>query len=324
MNVRNFLKSLALGAALVAAGAAAFAQGQAYPGRSVRMIVPFPAGSATDLAARVMAQQLSTSLGQPFVVDNKPGAGGSIAATEVVRSPADGYTLLFSSNSAVASNVALLKNIPYDPLKDLSPVAGIGDNMLVLMVKADHPAKNLQEFVQYVKQRPGKVTAGYGSSSSQVSIAVLNKLGKLDIMPVPYKGIPLAVTDVMGGTVDCTFVDLGNAMAQAKGGKMRALGVTSLKRSALVPDWPALAEALPGFDITAWFAIVGPANLPKDVTDKLNAAVDQALKSPEARDKLAGIGIQPMPMTPAQLKSFQTAEVSKWIRLVKEANIQPE
>ncbi len=322
MKTRSFLKSLALGLALAAAGGAALAQ--AYPSRPVRMVVPFPAGSATDLAARVMAQQLQTSLGQGFVVDNKPGAGGSIAASEVIRSAPDGHTLLFSSNSAVASNVALLKNIPYDPLKDFSPVAGIGENMLVLMVKADHPAKNLQEFVSHVKQRPGKVMAGYGSSSSQISIAVLNKLGQLDIMPVPYKGIPLAVNDVLAGTVEATFVDLGNAMAQAKGGKLRALGVTSAKRSPLVPDWPALSESMPGFEITAWFAIVGPAGMPKDVVDKLNAAVGQALKSPEAREKLAAIGIQPMPLAPEQLKAFIGSEITKWIRLAKEASIQPE
>jgi tripartite-type tricarboxylate transporter receptor subunit TctC len=318
---RPILKALALGLAL-ATGSLALAQG--YPARPVRLLVPFPAGSATDLAARVMAQQLTASLGQSFVVDNKPGAGGSIAAMEVIRSAPDGYTLLFSSNSAVASNVALLKNIPYDPLKDFTPVAGIGDNLLVLMVKAEHPAKNLNDFVQYVKQRPGKVTAGYGSSSSQVSIAVLNKLGKLDTMPVPYKGIPLAVNDVLGGTVDFTFVDLGNAMAQAKGGKLRALGVTSPKRSSIVPDWPALSEAMPGFDITAWFAIVGPAGLPRDAVDKLNGAVGTALKSADAKERLAGIGIQPMPMAPEQLKSFMGSEVNKWVRLVKDANIQPE
>ena len=271
-----------------------------------------------------MAQQLQSALGQSFVVDNKPGAGGSIAATEVIRAAADGHTLLFSSNSAVASNVALLKNMPYDPLKDFTPIAGIGENMLVLMIKAAHPAKNLQEFVSYVKQRPGKVTAGYGSSSSQVSIAVLNKLGKLDVLPVPYKGIPLAVTDVLGGTVDFTFVDLGNAMAQSKGGKLRALGITAPKRSPLAADWPALADTMPGFDITAWFAIVGPAGVPKDVVDKLNHAVGQALKNPEAMEKLASIGMQPMPLTPEQLKAFMGSEVSKWIRLVKDANLQPE
>lgn len=320
MKTRTFLKSLALGLAL--AGGAALAQG--YPGRPVRLLVPFPAGSATDMAARVMAQQLQGALGQAFVVENKPGAGGSIAAMEVVRSAPDGYTLLFSSNSAVASNVALIKNIPYDPLKDFTPIAGVGQTMLVLMVKADNPAKNLHEFVSQVQERKGKVTAGYGSSSSQVSISVLNKLGKLDVMPVPYKGIPLAVNDVLAGTVDLTFVDLGNAMAQAKGGRLRPLGITSVKRSSLVPDWPALSEAMPGFDITAWFALVGPAGMPRDVVDKLNTSIGQALQKPEAREKLAGVGIEPMPMSPDQLKTFMASEVSKWVRLAREANIQPE
>ncbi|GAC1541505.1 MAG: tripartite tricarboxylate transporter substrate binding protein [Ramlibacter sp.] len=322
MNSRTFLMTLGAGAALAFTATATWAQ--PFPSHPVRVIVPFPAGSATDLAARVMAQQLQGSLGQAFVVDNKPGAGGSIAAAEVIRSASDGYTLLFSSNSAVASNVALLKNIPYDPVKDLSAVAGIGETMLVLMVRADNPARTVQEFVASVKQRPGKVTAGYGSSSSQVSIAVLNKLAKVDILPVPYKGIPLAVTDVLGGTVDCTFVDLGNAIAQAKGGKMRALGITSTRRSPLAPDWPVLAESMPGFDITAWFAVFGPPNLPRDVAEQLNAAVDRALKAPQVQDKLAGVGIQPVAMTTAQLKSFQAAEVSKWIRLVKESGVQPE
>ena len=311
---------LALGIALTTATAVA----QSYPSRPVRMIVPFPAGTATDLAARMMGQQLSTALGQPFVVDNKPGAGGSIAAMEVVRAAPDGYTLLFSSNSAISSNVALLKNIPYDPTKDFSPIAAIGDNMLVLMVKPGFPARTTQEFVSYVKQRPGKVNAGYGSSSSQVSIAMLNKLAGLDTLSVPYKGIPLAVNDVLGGTLNFTFVDIGNAMAQAKGGTLRAIGVTSAKRNALMPDWPALSEALPGFDITAWFAMVGPAGLPRDVVDKLNAATAQGLKQPELKDRLATVGITPMPMTPEQLKTFIATEITKWTRIVKDANIQPE
>jgi tripartite-type tricarboxylate transporter receptor subunit TctC len=271
-----------------------------------------------------MAQQMQTLLGQTFLVENKPGAGGSIAAMDVIRSAPDGHTLLFSSNSAAASNVALLKSIPYDPLKDFTPVAAVGENMLVLMVKTDHPAKNIQEFISYAKQRPGKVNAGYGSSSSQVSIAVLNKLGGIDTMGVAYKGIPLAMNDVMAGVVDFTFVDLGNSMAQAKGGKLRPLGITANKRSSLVPDWPSLAETMPGFDITAWFALVGPAGMPKDVVDKLNATMGQALKSKDAQEKLAGIGIQPVVMTPDQLKTFMASEVSKWVRLVKEANIQPE
>lgn len=322
MKTRHFLQALALGAALAAGAAPAFAQ--AWPARPVKMIVPFPAGSATDLAARVMAQQLGATLGQGFVVENKPGAGGSIAAMEVVRAAPDGYTLLFSSNSALASNVALLKSMPYDPVKDLAAVAGVGETTLALMVKTEHPAKNLAEFLAYLRARPGKVSAGFGSSSSQVSIAVLNKLAKTDAQLVPYKGIPLAVNDVLAGVVDFTFVDLGNSMAQAKGGKMRALGVTSPQRSTLTPDWPALAESLPGFDITAWFAIAGPASLPRDVAEKLQGAVAQALRQAEVKDRLAGIGLQPMPMGPDQLKAFMASEVTKWVRLAKEANVQPE
>ena len=322
MKISPIIKAAGLALGFLLAASTALAQG--FPNKPIRLVVPFPAGSATDLAARVVGQNLSTALGQPFVVDNKPGAGGSIAAMEVIRAAPDGYTLLFSSNSAISSNVALLKKIPYDPNKDFSPVAGIGETVLVLMVKASAPQKNIQELVAYAKQNPGKATAGYGSSSSQVSIAVLNKLGGVDTLLVPYKGIPLAVNDVLGGTLDFTFADAGNAMAQAKGGAMRGLGVTSTKRSALAPEWPAIAEVLPGFDITAWFAIVGPAGMAKEVVDKLNAATTTALAQPELKARLASIGITPMPMAPEPLKGFISAEITKWTRLVKDANIQPE
>ena len=322
MKTRLFLKTLGLALGIALTSGTAWAQ--AYPNRPVKMIVPFPPGTATDLAARMVGQQLSVALGQPFVIDNKPGASGSIAAMEVIRSAPDGYTLLFSSNSAISSNVALLKKIPYDPMKDFSPVAAIGDNMLVLMVKNSFPAKTLPELVSYVKERPGKVSAGYGSSSSQVSIAILNKLSGTDALSVPYKGIPLAVNDVLGGTLDFTFVDIGNAMAQVRGGTMRQLGVTSAKRNALVPDWPAISETLPGFDITAWFAIVGPAGLPKEVVNSLNGATNTAIKSPELKEKLANIGISPVPMRPEELQTFIGTEITKWTRLVKDANITPE
>ena len=324
MKKRSFIKSLsiAIGFGLSLAGQSVMAQ--AFPARPIRMVVPFPAGAATDLAARLIGQQLSASLGQPVVVDNKPGAGGSIAAMEVIRSAPDGHTLLFSSNSAISSNVALLKSIPYDPNKDFSPVAGIGETALLLMVKSSFPAKNLRELIDYAKQRPGKVTAGYGSSTSQTGIAMLNKLAGIDTLSVPYKGIPLAVNDVLGGITDYTFVDVGNALAQVRGGTMRALGATSSKRSPLAPEVPAIAEILPGFDITAWFAIVGPAGMSKDVVDKLNAATTQALKAPEMNGKLAQIGLSPMPMPPEQLKTFISTEITKWTRLVKDANIEAQ
>ncbi|MFC5497583.1 Bug family tripartite tricarboxylate transporter substrate binding protein [Caenimonas terrae] len=320
MKRSTFLAAAGLALACAATGASA----QAFPSKPIRMLVPFPAGAATDMAARVIGQQLSASLGQPVVIENKPGAGGSIAAMEVIRSAPDGYTLLFSSNSALASNVALLKNIPYDPNKDFTPIAGTGETVLVLLVKSGFPVKNVKELVAYIKTHPGKVSAGYGSSSSQISIATLDKLAGTQTLLVPYKGIPLAVNDVLGGTLDYTFADVGNALAQVKGGNMRALGVTSRKRTPLMADVPAIAEVLPGFDITAWFGIVGPAGMPREVVDKLNAATTQALKAPEMKDKLAGIGLTPMPMAPEQLKAFIGTEVVKWTRLAREANIQPE
>ena len=316
--------TLASAAALPLHSANAQAQAQAWPERPVRMLVPFPPGSATDLAARVIGQQLGAALGQPFVIENKPGAGGSIAGIEVVRAAPDGYTLMFASNSAAASNVALLKHMPYDPRKDLTAVAGTSETTLVLMVKSSFPVKDLKEFIAYARQRPGKLSAGYGSSSSQISAALLNKLAGLDTLLVPYKGIPLAVNDVVGGVVDYTFVDLGNAMAQAKGGLLKPIAITSAARNPLVPDWPTLAEVTPGFDISAWFAIVGPANMPRPVVDRLYAATQKALLQPEVKDKLASIGQVPMALAPDALKSFIAAEVLKWQRLAKDANIQPE
>lgn len=319
---RNFLRGLALAFGL-AATLVVQAQGS-YPDKPVRLVVPFPPGSATDIGARMVARQLQATMGQPFVVDNKPGAGGSIGSMDVVRAAPDGYTLLFASNSPAASNVALLKNMPYDPAKDLTPIAGVGGSMLVLMVRADHPAKNLREFIAHLKQHPGKVSAGYGSSSSQTSIALLNKLAKVDVLAIPYKGIPLAVTDTIGGVVDFTFVDLANALPQAKGGKMRALGVTSSKRAALVPEWPALSETLPGFDITAWLAVFGPAHMPRQVVEKPNGAITGALQQPEVHEKLAATGMQPMVMSPEQLKQFVGTEITKWLQLARDANIQPQ
>ncbi len=322
MNYKNFLAALLWLLATCTLTSTAFAQN--FPQKQIKMIVPFPPGSATDMAARIMGQQLSSALGQPVVIDNKPGASGSIAAMEVIRSTPDGYTLLFSSNSAISSNVALLKKIPYDPTKDFTPIAGIGENMLVLITKTSNPAKNLQELISNAKQSPGKLSAGYGSSSSQVCIALLNRLGGIDVLSVPYKGIPLAINDVMGGALDFTFSDIGNALAQTKGGTMKSLGVTAPKRSPLAPDWPAIAETLPGFDVTAWFAIVGPAGIPKDIVNKLSFATTDALKKSETKEKLAAIGLSPMPLNADQLQTFISTEITKWTRLVKEANIQPE
>jgi tripartite-type tricarboxylate transporter receptor subunit TctC len=319
--MRKIFKAL-LAAVAVCAAAGTLAQGN--PGRPIRLVVPFPAGTATDLAARIVSQQIQQTTGQAFIVDNKPGANGSIAGLEVVRAPADGYTLLFSSNSAIAANVALLKSMPYDPLKDLAPVAGVGENPLVLMVRADSPVHSLRAFVEGAQKQPGKLSSGYGSSSSQVCAAMLNRVAGLDMLLVPYKGIPLALSDVIGGTVDFAFADMGNAMAQAKGGRLRALAVTTAKRSPVMPDWPAIAETYPGFSIKGWFAIVGPAGLPRTVVDRLSADVLKAVNAPEVRERFAALGMSPMPMNPDQLHDYLVSDVANWKRLVAEANVQPE
>lgn len=327
MTSRSRARFLGLAATLVAAALYspwASAQTASYPQRAVRLVVPFPPGSGSDVAARVVAQHLSGSLGQSFVVENKPGAAGNIGAMEVVRAAPDGYTLFFGSSSTLAANVSLLKSMPYDPLKDFSPVAGVADSVTALIVRNDHPAKNLAEFLAWVKQRPGKVNASYGSSSTQISLAMLNKVAGLDVTGVPYRGTPLAVNDLLAGAVDFTFADLGSVLAQVKAGTLRGIGLTTPRRSAMV-DWPPIAETFPAYeDITGWIALAGPPGLPREIADKISAAVQQALLQAEVKNRLALFGLSPMPMAPEALRSFMQAEIPKWARLAKTANIQPE
>src|SRR5205085_2462773 len=221
---------------------AAAAQAQTYPTKPVKLVVPFPAGSATDQVARLAGSQLQEALGQPFIVENKAGAQGGIAAAEVAKAAPDGYTLMVTTNTPQAANVSLFKKLNYDPVKDFTPITRYGTTSFMLMVRSDFPAKDLKAFIAHARANPGKLSAGYGSSGSQVSIAMLKQLGKLDIVEVPYKGIPQTITDTMGGSLQLTFVDMANALAQSKGGKLRGLAVTNGKRSALAPDLPAIAE----------------------------------------------------------------------------------
>jgi tripartite-type tricarboxylate transporter receptor subunit TctC len=297
---------------------------QSYPTRPVKLIVPFPAGSATDQVARLAGSQLQEALGQPFVVENKAGAQGAIAAAEVAKSAPDGYTLLLTTNTPQAANVSLFKKLAYDPVKDFTPITRYGTTSFMLMVRADFPAKSLKEFIAHAKAQPGKLSAGYGSAGSQVSVAMLKSLGKLDIVEVPYKGIPQTVTDTLGGSLQLTFVDMANALAQAKGGKLRGIAVTSAKRSSLASDMPAVAEELPGYEIIAWFALMAPAKLPDAIVQRLHDANMKMLAKPEIRERFATIGTDVAPMNPAELGKFIQAEVANWAKLVKLAGIQPE
>jgi tripartite-type tricarboxylate transporter receptor subunit TctC len=308
--------------ALVFFSATAF--GQAYPAKPVKLMVPFPAGSATDQIARVVGQQLQESLGQPFVVENKPGAQGSIAATEVARATPDGYTLMVGTNTPLAANPSLFKKLNYDPVKDFAPVARLGTISFMIMVRPDFPAKNLREFLSHARANPGKLSAGYGSAGSQVSQAMLRSMGRLDFIDVPYKGLPQAITDVLGGQISFTFADLANALAQIKGGKLRGIAVTSAKRSSLASDVPAIAEELPGYELTAWFALVAPAGTPAPVVARVHEAVAKSLAKPEVKARFDALGTDVAPMNPGELDGFIKSEIVKFARLAKEAGIQPE
>jgi tripartite-type tricarboxylate transporter receptor subunit TctC len=313
--------------AFLALAALAFslcAQAQTYPARPVKLIVPFPAGSATDQVARVAGAELQQALGQAFVVENKAGAQGAIAAAEVAKAAPDGYTLMLTTNTPHAANPSLFKKLNYDPVKDFTPITRYGTTSFMLMVRPDFPAKDLKSFIAHARSQPGKLSAGYGSAGSQVSIAMLKQLGKLDIVEVPYKGIPQTLTDTMGGSLQLTFVDMANALAQTKGGKLRGLGVTSARRTPLVPDMPAIAEELPGYEIIAWFALMAPAKLPEPIVQRLHQANMNALAKPEVKERFATIGTDVAPMNPAELGKFIQAEVAHWAKLVKLAGIEAE
>jgi tripartite-type tricarboxylate transporter receptor subunit TctC len=304
--------------------AAPHAFSQTYPSKPIKLVVPFPAGSATDHIARLTGSELQAALGQPVVVENKAGAQGGIAAAEVAKAAPDGYTLMMTTNTPQAANVSLFKKLNYDPVKDFAPIARLGTTSFMLMVRPDFPATNLKEFLARVGKQPGKLSAGYGSAGSQVSLSMLKAMGKLDVVEVPYKGIPQAITDTMGGSLAFTFVDLGNALAQAKGGKLRGLAVTSATRTPLAQDVPAVAEELKGYELIAWFALMAPAKTPNDVVQKVHDAAVKSLAKAEVRDKYATIGIDPAPMNPAELAKFIQSEIAHWAKLVRLANIQPE
>ena len=315
MKIFIVLLSLAFAPALHAQG---------YPSKPVKLVVPFPAGSATDQIARVIGNELQGALGQPFVVDNKPGAQGTIAAEGVAKSAPDGYTLMVGTNTPLAANPSLFKKLSYDPVKDFAPVARLGTISFMIMVRPDFPAKNLKEFLSYAKSNPGKLSAGYGSAGSQVSQALLRSMAGIDFVDVPYKGLPQAITDVLGGTISFTFADLANALAQMKGGKLRGIAVTSAKRSPLAPDVPAIAEALPGYELIAWFALVAPAGTPAPVVARLHEVTARALGKPEIKARFDALGTDVAPMNPAELGAFIGSEITKFAQLARQAGIQPE
>jgi len=306
--------------AVVCATVALPAAAQPYPSKPVKLVVPFPPGGSLDNAARLIAQKLTETWGQSVVVENKPGAGGNIGADMVAKSPPDGYTILLGALSTHAVNPSLYKTMPYDAAKDFAPITLVAITPNVLVVNASSPVQTVKEFFAYTKANPGKLSFGSGSIGSGGHLA--GELYKVetgtDSVHVPFKGGAPATQALLAGDTQFMFDNLANAMAQVKGGKLRALAVTTVKRSPLAPDLPTMAEAgLPGFDISTWFGLFAPAGTPKDIVAKWNADVTRILNSPDVRARFIADGAEPSPSSPEQFSQFIAAELTKYARIVK-------
>jgi tripartite-type tricarboxylate transporter receptor subunit TctC len=311
-----------LAAAWLAAGAA---WAQSYPAKPVTFIVPFAAGSATDQLARALGESLTEQTKQPVVVDNKAGASGMMAAQAAARAPADGYTVLITTNTTHAANEHLFKKLSYDPVKDFAPVTGLGKGGQVMVVKPESPYKTVGDLVAFARKNPGKLAFGSGSSSSRVAGEMLKQLAQVDILHVPYKSNPLAITDLLGGQIDLMITDTATGVPHIKAGKLRALGYSTQKRSALLPDVPTIAEAgVKGYDMGYWFAAYVPAATPPAVVSRLNALLVQATKSATARAFYDNGGSEAWTTTPEELAKFQAAETQKWGKVIKAAGIEAE
>lgn len=295
-----------------------------YPNRPIRFIVPFPAGSAPDAIARIVGQHMQVTLGQPIIIDNKPGAQGAIAAAEAAKAAPDGYTIFGGNNSTLAANPSLYKKINYDPIKDFTPVARYITASLTLVVKSDFPAQNTKEFLALLRSKKGGYTVGYASAGMQIAMAELKALGNVDVLEVPYKGVPQAVNDVLAGQLSFTFADNAVAFTQIRGGKLKGFGVTSGSRTSLMPEMPSLSEEMPGFDVSVWSGLVVPTGTSKEVIDKLWDASQKAMSSSDVTSKLMGLGLDPAVMGPDEFGKFVISEKAKWARQIKQAGIEPE
>ncbi len=305
---------------LLVAGAAATVQAQTYPSKPIRMIVPFPPGGTTDILARAIGAELTKAWGQPVVIENRPGAGGNIGSEAVAKSPGDGYTLLMGTVGTHGINPSLYKKMPYDAVKDFAPVTLVALVPNILVVHPSVPAKSVAELIALAKKQPGKLT--YASSGNGTSIhlsgALFESLAGVQMVHVPYKGSAPAVTDLLGGQVNMMFDNMPSALPHVKAGKLRALGVTSAKRSPAVPDVPTIAEAgVKGYEASSWFGVLAPATTPKDIVAKLNAEIAKSLGTPEMKEKLSSQGAEPVGNTPEQFGAFIRAEIDKWAKVVK-------
>ncbi|MDO5625499.1 MAG: tripartite tricarboxylate transporter substrate binding protein [Pseudomonadota bacterium] len=319
---RHLLATCVLGT-LAALPAAALAQ--AFPARPITFVVPFAAGSATDQLARALGQSVAEQGKQPVVIDNKAGASGMIAAQQVAKAAPDGYTVLITTNTTHAANEHLYKKLSYDPVKDFAPITGLGKGGQVLVVRADAPYGSVAELIAAARKAPGKLSFGSGSSSSRMAGEMFKQLTGTDILHVPYKSNPNAITDLLGGQIDLMITDTATGAPQIGAGKLKALGVSTTARIPLLPDVPTIAEAgVKGYDMGYWFAAYAPAGTPPQVVQHLNQLLVAATQSAGATTFFKGSGASAWHTTPQELARFQAGETAKWGQVIQAAGIQPE
>ena len=320
------LQRRSLLAASLAAPAIAQAQIEWRPLRPITFIVPFAAGSGTDAVARVLAQMLSAELGGVTItVDNRAGANGTIAAAAAMRAAPDGHTLFVTTNTTHAANPWLLKRLDYDPVNDFTPISRLGNYVFWLTVNADVPARSLQEFLALARARPGQISYASGNGTGIVAGATIARMAGVEMLHVPYRSTPPALTDVIAGRVSSIVVDLTPTMGHVRDGRLRPLGVTSAVRSALIPEIPTLAEqGLTGFDLLSFAALFGPARLPPEVTLALASAMQRIGAKPEYRTRMAELGFEGITSTPAELNAFVIRQIAAWGEMIRGAGIEPE
>ena len=327
MTLTHFRRPIMLGVLLAGMLSVqpCFAQAPVWPSKPVKIVVTFPPGGAPDTLARILADKWGQTLGQTFTVDNKPGAGGNIGAEFVAKSASDGSTLIIGTVGTHTINPALYPNLPYNPVKDFTPITFLASTPNLLVVNNNVPAKNVKELIDLAKKQP----LNFGSSGSGTSIhlsgELFNTLANIKMQHIPYKGRAQAIPDLLGGRIQMIFDNMPSALPLVKSGELRAIGVTSTTRSSAAPNIPTIAEqGLVGFDSTSWFALLAPAGLPKDTQLRINAETARVLALPDVKEKLATLGLDAAPGTPDALANLMQAELVKWAKVVKESGAKPD
>jgi tripartite-type tricarboxylate transporter receptor subunit TctC len=304
----------------------ALAFGQAYPNRPVKVVVTFPPGGTPDIYGRVMAAELQKRWGEPVIVENRTGAGGTIGTDAVAKSAADGYTLLFAADATITLAPAVVAKLPYDPVKDLAPIVNVASGPFVLLANPSFPPNTVQEFIALAKQQPGKipyVSSGVGTQQ-HLAMETVRAMTGIDLIHVPYKGFGQGLADVMAGQVPLIFGGITASISLVKSGKVKALAVTSPQRAKALPEVPSFAESLPGFDIQAWYGLIGPAGLPSAIVRKINADCLAIIRRVDFQERLVRDGIEPVGNSPEAFAAQIRADIERWAKVVRAAGVKPE